>query len=92
MASDFPVCFSMFFVLGGFFWFLELTWSHKGKKRSGRFIQHFVIKSILTAGNVSEDLFSVSKIHLCAFLSCDTQVRGPYSVMETDGQINQEQE
>lgn len=57
-----------------------------------RFIQHFVIKAILTAGNVSEDLFSVSKIHLCAFLSCDTQVQGPYSVMETDGQINQEQE
>lgn len=54
MASVFPASFTLF--------------SHKGKKSSGRFIQHSVTKSILTVGNVLVDLFSVTKINLCTFL------------------------
>lgn len=87
MVSEFPVSFILCFSVFG-----KLTGPHKGKKSSGRLTQHFVIKFILTSGNVSVALFSMTKINGVPSFSHDTQVPESHSVVETDVQINQEKE
>lgn len=67
-----------------FFMSLGLISSYKGKKSCGKFIQHFAIKSIATAGNVLVDLFSVTKINLFSSFSHDTQVPGRFSAVDTE--------